>query len=375
MIYRKLGNTGFNISALGLGAMRLPEYEKEGKWYMDEDECIDIIHHAFKKGINYIDTAWPYSHENNQYIVGKAIKGYKDKVKVSTKVPMWNVEREDDFWYYLEEQLRRLDVDCIDFFHLHSLDNGSFENKVLKLNVLENMEKAKQKGLIAHKCFSFHDKPEIMKKIIDTGAFETVLCQYNLLDRSNEDAIEYARSKGLGIIVMGPVAGGRLAAPSDTLKKLLPNAKDTPEIALRFVLGNKNVSCALSGMTSKAMVDENVETAARCNEELSSEEWKKISDTLEQIKELSRLYCTGCDYCQPCPMGIQISKIFLLYNFHKVYGLTQYAKEEFAKLLSEAEGDPQSCIQCGECAKKCPQSIPVPEKLKQAAALLKTIQH
>ena len=122
------------------------------------------------------------------------------------------------------------------------------------------------------------------------------------------------------------------------------------------------------------MVDENVETAARCNEELSSEEWKNQRYTGTN-KRIIPAYCTGCDYCQPCPMGIQISKIFLLYNFHKVYGLTQYAKEEFAKLLSEAEGDPQSCIQCGECAKKCPQSIPVPEKLKQAAALLKTIQH
>ncbi|OQB14202.1 MAG: putative oxidoreductase YdbC [Firmicutes bacterium ADurb.Bin193] len=371
MQYRKLGNTGFEISALGFGAMRLPEYEKDGKWYMEEEKCLAALHRAFDLGVNYVDTAWVYSHKNSQLIVGKALKGYRDKVKVSTKLPTWQVKKEDDFWFFLEEQLKALDVDYIDFYHLHSLNKKHFEERVLKFDLLEKMEKAKQQGLIKHKSFSFHDRPEIMEKIIDTGAFETVLCQYNLLDRDNEQAIEYAVGKGLGVITMGPVAGGRLAVTSDVLRNFVGNVSGTPEIALRFVLANKNISCALSGMESVEMVEENVRVASR-NDELSGEEWKRVSDTLEETKKMSDLYCTGCDYCQPCPKDIKISQLFLLYNYHKVYGITEYAKSEFAKLGGGDEwgGDPRECINCGACMSKCPQFIQIPDKIKQAISEL-----
>ncbi len=374
MQYRKLGNTGFDISAVGFGAMRLPEYEKDGKWYMDEETSVKAVHTAFELGVNYIDTAWGYSNENNQYLVGKAIKGWRDKIKLSTKLPIWLMKKEDDFWQLLEEQLRRLDVDRIDFYHLHALDKDRFENLVLGLNVLDNMEKAKQQGLIAHKSFSFHDKPEVMKPIIDTGAFETVLCQYNLLDRSNEQMIDYAAGKGLGVIVMGPVAGGRLAAGSEVLQNMVKSASGTPEIALRFVLANKNVSCALSGMENITMVEENVEIGNRSADELSADEWKQIAGTLEEMKALSDLYCTGCDYCQPCPKDIRISKLFTFYNYHKIYGITDFAKNRFAKLGGGDEwgGDPKDCIDCGACVKKCPQGIKIPEKIREAVnALLK----
>ncbi|MCK9479744.1 MAG: aldo/keto reductase [Firmicutes bacterium] len=370
MQYTNLGNTGFEISALGFGAMRLPEYEKSGKWFVDEEQALKMFHRAFELGVNYVDTAWGYLHGNSQYIVGKALKGWSDKVKISTKLPVWEVNKEDDFWWFLDEQLKRLDVDCIDFYHLHALNDGAFENKVKKLNIIENLEKAKQKGLIKHKSFSFHDTPDVMKKIIDTGAFETVLCQYNLLDRSNEDAIAYAKSKGLGVIVMGPVAGGRLAVTSDVLKNLVKGTSGTPEIALRFVLANKNVSCALSGMSTIEMVEENAEVASRCDA-LSHAEWEKISNTLEQTKTMSDLYCTGCDYCLPCPQQIEISKAFLLYNYHKVYGLTDYAKEEFALLGKNGKGAPDTCVSCGVCAKRCPQNIKIPEKIAQTVLELK----
>lgn len=372
MQYRKLGNTGFDISCLGFGAMRLPEVEKEGKWYIDDDKAIPMLHKAFELGVNYVDTAWGYCNGNSQKTVGKAVKGYEGKVKVSTKLPVWDMKEEDDFWRLLEEQLRQLDVDCIDFYHLHALNNDHFENRVLKFNMLDNLEKAKQKGLIKHKSFSFHDAPKIMEKIIDTGAFETVLCQYNLLDRGNEQAIEYAKNKGLGVICMGPVAGGRLAVTSEVLKNIVGNVSGTPEIALRFVLGNKNVSCALSGMSTIDMVIENAEVAAR-NDELSGEEWKKISDTLEETRAMSDLYCTGCDYCQPCPKDIKISRLFSIYNLYKVYGILDFAKGEFKHLGKGNDwgSNPEDCINCGACVKKCPQFIKIPDKIKQAIIDLK----
>jgi len=369
MQYRKFGNTGEEISALGFGAMRLPEYEKDGKWFIDEDKAIEMIHRAFDLGVNYIDTAWMYCHDNSQYTVGKAVNSYKgkNKILVSTKLPIWNVKETDDFWRILEEQLKRINVDSIDFYHLHGIGKDSFEDTVLRLNLLEQLEKAKNQGMIKHKSFSFHDKAEVMKTIIDTGAFESVLCQYNLLDRENEEMIKYANDKGLGTVIMGPIAGGRLAVTSETLKGLVGEVSGTPEIALRFVLGNPNVSCALSGMRNISDVEENAEIASR-EDKLSSDEWKKISDTLEETKALSDLYCTGCDYCNLCPKEINISKLFYIYNLHKVYGITEYAKGEFAKLgvQEKTGGLPSSCIECGLCEKKCPQFIKIPEKIKLA---------
>ena len=367
MQYREFGSTGFKISALGFGAMRLPEYEKNGKWHINEDECLEVIHHAFDLGVNYIDTAIMYCHENSQYIVGKAIKGYRDMVRVSTKLATGRVNSEDDFWRCLDESMKRLDVDCIDFYHIHGLNKNVMENKVYKHNLLDCLEKAKQKGLIAHKSFSFHDKPEEMIRFIDTGAFDSVLCQYNLLDRSNEKALAYARSKGLGTVTMGPVAGGRLAVTSEVLKELVGNASGTPEIALRFVLANSNVNCALSGMSTIQMVDENVATASRVDE-ISSGEWAIIGDTLEQMKAMSDLYCTGCDYCQPCPKGINISRLFTTYNYHKIYGITEFAKKEFARHGKDEKfgSDPRECVKCGECTEKCPQNIDIPEKIHMA---------
>jgi len=368
MQYRKFGNTGIKISALGLGAMRLPEYEKNGKWYMDEDQAIKIIHRAFELGVNYIDTAYPYCHGNSEYTVGKALKGYKDKVYLSTKIPTWSVKKEGDYRRFLEEQLKKLDTEYIDFYHFHSVNKGSFENVILKYDLLKEAQLAKEEGLIKHISFSFHDKPEVLKELVDIGIFESVLCQYNLLDRSNEEAITYAKNKGLGVVIMGPVGGGRLAVPSDILSNIISGeVKSTPEVALRFVLGNPDISCALSGMSSIQMVEENARVAS-IEEPLSKEEWERINAAIEETKRLSELYCTGCDYCMPCPQNIKISHVFRLMNYHKVYGITAYAKEQFAKLGADSkEGQsPSACVECGLCETKCPQKIEIRKQLKLA---------
>jgi predicted aldo/keto reductase-like oxidoreductase len=366
--YRKYGNTGVMISALGFGTMRLPEVETNGTWNVDEEKAVKILHRAFDLGVNYVDSAYGYCHGNSEYAVGKALKGYRDKVYLSTKMPTWKAKKEGDYTRLLEEQLKKLDVDYIDFYHFHSLDKKSWENTVLKLNLLKEAEKAKSEGLIKHISFSFHDAPEVMKEIIDTGIFESVLCQYNLLDRSNEEAIAYAREKGLGVAIMGPVGGGRLSVPSDVISKSLGGGfKGTPEVALRFVLGNQNVSCALSGMSTMEMVEENTKVASM-EEPISKEDWSKVNTMLEETKRLADLYCTGCDYCMPCTKGIKISKVFSLMNYHKVYGLTEYAKNEFKNLgKNDSYGSsPADCIECGACEGRCPQKIKIREQLKQS---------
>lgn len=373
MQYRDFGKTGIKISTLGFGAMRLPQKETNGKKVYDEDESIRIIHRAFELGVNYIDTAPDYCDSMSEVIVGKALKGWRDKVYVSTKNRVEDTSR-SNFRKKLEDSLKKLDVDYIDFYHMWGIGWDDFVEKInVKNGPMTEAIKAKEEGLIKHISFSFHDKPENMIKLIDTGLFETVLCQYNLLDRSNEQAIKYAHDKGVGVVVMGPVGGGRLAAPSEVIRNLLPGkVKSSAEIALRFVIANRNVSCALSGMGDIKMVEENALIASNENC-LSDEELKAVYEAMEEKKRLAELYCTGCNYCMPCPQGINIPHNFLLMNYHRVYGLTDYARSEYRKIgmgENSREKKAEDCIECGLCEKKCPQKIEIRKQLKETAKAL-----
>lgn len=369
MQYRDFGKTGKKISALGFGAMRLPMEEIDGKNHVKMDEAVALLKEGINLGINYIDTAYPYCEKESEIAVGKAIKGCRDNLLISSKLPMWQVEKREDFRKFLDEQLRKIDTDRIDFYHFHGIGKDIFENKVLGFNLIDEAEKAISEGLIKHISFSFHDKPEYMKPIIDTGVFSSVLCQYNLLDRSNEEMIDYASKKGLGVVVMGPVAGGRLGISSETIRGLLPGKiSSSAEIAIRFVLANSGVSCALSGMGNLDMLKENAEIASRENT-LSEEEKEQVIKATEENKRLSDLYCTGCAYCMPCPSEVNIPKIFELMNYHRVYNLTDYAKGEYQKIgkVNWLKGkDGSACVECGACEDKCPQKIPIIKQLKES---------
>lgn len=368
MKYRKFGNTGVEISSLGFGCMRLPMAQKDGKNYIDEEKAIPMLRRAYEKGVNYFDTAIFYCEGQSQTVVGKALKPFREKVLISTKLPPSRVKEQSDFRKGLEQALKELDTSYIDFYHFHGINKNEFDNIILKFNLLDEARKAIDEGLIRHISFSFHDKPEVMKYIIDTGEiFSSVLMQYNLLDRKNEQMLEYAHSKGLGTVIMGPVAGGRLAAPGDLYKKLMgKESKANYELALRFVLGNPNVSCALSGMENIDMLDKNVEIAGNMDP-LTPEENKKCGEMMEEIKKFSDLYCTGCGYCQPCPKDIKIPHIFNAYTYKNVYGLDSVGKNMYDKVgRDEGMGNPVSqCIDCRVCANKCPQNIDIPKKLKE----------
>lgn len=369
MQYRKFGNTGFEISALGFGAMRLPHKNVDGQNVIDEELSIAMMHRAFKAGVNYVDTAFMYCGNLSEVVVGKALKGWRDKVRLSTKLPTGRVKQRDDFRRVLDEQLTKLDTSHIDFYHFHGLDRDQLLKTVLPMKLDEEMSRAKSEGLIRHISFSFHDKPEAMRTIVDSGLFESVLCQYNLVDRTNEDAIAHAQSKGLGVVVMGPVGGGRLAAPMEDLHGRASGG--TPRLAIRFVLSNPNVSCALSGMSTMEHVLENVSTASE-NSSLSDDELRRMDSAIESRKRLVSLYCTGCGYCMPCPHGVNIPVCFECMINHKVYGFTDYAMRRYRAIgdqwLKGKRAD--ACVECGECEPKCPQKIPVRQKLKETAGEL-----
>ncbi len=368
MQYRDFGKLGIKVSALGFGAMRLPE---------DQDEAVKVIRRAIDLGVNYLDTAPKYMKSTSEATLGRAVKGYpREKLYLSTKYPTENASA-DDCRKWFEQSLERMQLDYIDFYHMWGINWKVFTEKLdVKGGPLEFARKAKDEGLIRHISFSFHDTPEALHKLIDTGHFESMTVQYNVLDRANEKEIYYAKEKGLGVATMGSVGGGRLGFPSEKIMGAVAGGvKSTPELALRFVLSHPGVGTALSGMGSIQMVEENAATASR-PESLNAEERRHIEAMHDENVKLADLYCTGCGYCQPCPNDINIPENFKYMNYHRVWGLTDYAKKQYAALGTDknpwVKGLPaHECIECGECELKCPQHLPIVAQLKETAAALR----
>lgn len=375
MKYKKFGNTNIEISSLGFGCMRLPMYKtNEGKEVINDEKVCEMMKEAYDLGVNYFDTAYFYNNGLSEAAVGKAVKKFRDKIYVSTKSPGHLLKNKTDFRRILEEQLSRLDMDYIDFYHFHGIGYDGFFKTDEKTNWLREAQKAKEEGIIKHISFSFHDNPESMKKLVDTNLFESVLCQYNLVDRSNEESISYAKSKGLGVIVMGPIGGGRVSGlPNEVSKKLGLKVNNNIELALRFVFSNENIDCALSGMENIDMVRENAKISSN-RSPLNNEEIVLINEMMSRNEKLSNLYCTGCNYCLPCPVSVNIPHIFRMMNYYKIYGIIDYSKNGYDE-IGKNEWVPgkqaDACVNCGVCETKCPQKIKIRDQLKECHNALK----
>ncbi|GHT65973.1 aldo/keto reductase [Spirochaetia bacterium] len=382
MQYVEFGKTGAKVSRLGMGCMRLPSHEENGKTIFDEDKGIALVHRAIELGVNYFDTAPYYCDKQSEIILGKALAGGKrDKVWVSTKNPIEN-DSGDDYQKRLENSLKNLQTDHIDFYHFWGISLDAFLNKVKAKNgPFERAKKLKEQGMIRHISFSFHDResgPDEGNNLIEIlkngeGVLESVLCQYNLMDRNKESGLALAHEMGLGTTVMGPVGGGRLGAPSRVIQDLLPGkVKSSADIALRFVLANPNVNIALSGVSTIAQLEENAAIAGNTGV-LSKEELSTIEAMMKENERLAGLYCTGCKYCMPCPKGVNIPEIFTIMNYHRVYNLTDYAKRTYAEIGKSPwrkYENASKCAECGVCETKCPQSLPIREQLKETHKVL-----
>lgn len=372
MQYRKLGNTGISVSSLGFGAMRLPTNEKG----VDLDKAIAAFHRAFDLGLNYVDSAFGYHGGESEVVVGKALKGRTERIYVATKNP-YKGPSGAEWMQNLETQLKRLDTDHIDFYLSHGLSWQDYTTTFCADGgPMEMARKAKEQGKIGHLCYSCHDSCENMIKLIDTGEFATMTMQYNLLDRNAEPAIARAAEKGVGIIAMGPVGGGRLVPASDTIRNMIPGgAKSTVEVALRFVLSNPGVAVALSGMGTVEQVEQNVAICSR-EEPLSDAEKIAVQEALDETKKLAELYCTGCKYCMPCPNNVNIAHMFSLMNTYRVYGLKDHAKFHYNAFKKDpgpwnrGQKAADSCIECGQCEPKCPQKIQIIKQLKEVEEVL-----
>ncbi len=372
MQYREYGNTGKMLSALGFGAMRLPD---------DDDEAVAIMKRFLDLGGNIIDTAVGYGGGRSEKMVGKAVEGRRDDVFISTKnhaivQAMWDKNYDyspDVFKERMEQSFENLGVDRIDFYHLHDFSWEQYETHFRGKEPQKMCEEALADGRIDHLCFSSHDTAENIIKLIDEDLFDGIVVQYNLLDRprsdgptggtANEPAIARAAEKGMGVLIMGPLAGGRLlmGEGTDIMESLPGDSSGLADIGLRFVLANDGVTTALSGMTKMQEVEENCASASR-DEPLSEGEHEAVREMIRRNERLSELYCTGCEYCLPCPQGVEIPKVFEAMNYHRVWGLTDHAKQLYAKL---GDGDASACVECGVCLEKCPQDIPIIEQLQE----------
>ncbi len=371
MQYRPFGKLDFQVSALGFGAMRLPSKSAD---YTDIDEAqaLEMIHYAIDHGVNYLDTAYGYHGGKSEILVGKALKGgYRQKVKVATKLPTWLVNAAPDMDRHLDEQLRKLDTEHIDFYLFHDLNKDRWA-KLERLEALNWAEKAIQKGKIGHIGFSFHDDRETFKKIIDAYPWTFCQIQYNYLDidhQAGQFGLQYAAQKGIAVVIMEPLRGGRLANPPEEVQKIFDEApvKRSPVAwALLWLWNQKEVAVVLSGMSNLQQVKENIEIASSSGVGLlSPEELKIIERAREAFERLPSINCNACKYCLPCPNGVNISRNFELYNdaFQKI--AFEDARRKYLALPEEERAS--SCLGCGDCEDLCPQELPIPELLEKVA--------
>jgi uncharacterized protein len=375
MQYRTFGRLDWRPSALGFGAMRLPCLDKDpGK--IDEQEATRLIRHAIDQGVNYVDTAWSYHRGKSEPFLGRALgDGYRQRVRLATKLPCWLVEKPDDFDRYLNEQLERLQTEYVDFYLLHSLEAGSWA-KMRDLGISAPAERALADGRIGHLGFSFHDRYQVFQEIVD-GSDLWTFCQiqYNYLDveyQAGTRGLQYAASKGLAVVIMEPLRGGALARNiPPAVQALWDSVGATPcgrpctpaDWALQWLWNQPEPSLVLSGMSTMEQVQENLASAGRSGVgTMTKEELSLTAQAREAYLSLAAVPCTHCGYCQPCPQGVAIPDVLGVYNEGRMFG-EEHARGMYNWIDEKTRGD--ACIECGECLEKCPQGIEIPEWMKK----------
>lgn len=368
MQYREFGKTGVKVSALGFGCMRLPLTDPKNGKSIDEVTATKMLRSAIDNGLNYVDTAYPYHDGESENFVGRALQdGYREKVYLATKLPMWLVKEQGDYDKYLNEQLQKLQTDHIDMYMLHAMGKGHFET-MKKLDLLSCMDAAKADGRIRYAGFSFHDDAETFRKIVDAYDWDFCQIQMNYIDINNQatmEGMEYAASKGIAVIIMEPLLGGKLANPPKQVAKALCDSKTPVEWALDFLWNRPEVSVILSGMSNEQQADDNMVYAARSAVGMLSAEEAEMFKNAKEIYDTKAIVpCTKCRYCMPCPFGLNIPELFEAYNQTATKGMKE------AKAYYEAqEVKADSCMQCCSCEQECPQHIKISEVMEELAGV------
>ncbi|HEY3273857.1 MAG TPA: aldo/keto reductase [Methanocella sp.] len=373
MQYRIMKKNGDRLSALGYGCMRFPE--KGGR--IDEELATKQLRYAIDNGVNYLDTAMPYQMGASEPFLGRALRdGYREKVRLATKMPHWNVRKSEDMERFLTVQLANLQTDHIDYYLVHNMQAQSWK-KLKGLGFADFVKKAKADGRIRNIGFSYHGGKADFKQIIDDYDWDMCQIQLNYLDRDNQAGVEglkYAASKGLGVVIMEPLRGGALAKKAPPAIQSIWDEADEKRSpsrwALQWLWDKPEVTVVLSGMNDEAHIEENLKTADEgLPGRLTEKEHKLIDRATDTYRQLLKVGCTGCRYCMPCPAGVQIPLCFDLYNNSYIGGGPGFGKLGYVIDLNgtfngNKPGYASQCKECGKCEKACPQHLPIRQHLK-----------
>ena len=371
MKYKTIPKTQDKISQLGFGAMRLDSNPKN----LDKNK--KLIKHAIDNGINLIDTAYLYENGKNEQTIGKVLKelNYRDKVKISTKMNRLKINTSKDMEEMLNEQLKNLQTEYIDYYFIHNLTGYKDLEKLKQIKLYEFLEEKKSQKIIKNIGFSYHGSYTDFIKIVDDYNWDMSLIQYNYMDETYQagiKGIQYLTKKGIGIFIMEPLKGGMLAGKMpQSLEHLIKTKtnKTKIELALKWILQNQNITCILSGMTDEKMITDNIKIT-QDETPLKTEDLEVINQIKEEISKLNKINCTGCNYCMPCPEDIYIPECFKLYNEkylfnEKHYGINAATINYIGNLMGVTgeKHDASLCTKCGKCIRECPQHINIPREL------------
>ncbi|MCL2304275.1 MAG: aldo/keto reductase [Planctomycetaceae bacterium] len=369
MQHRVFGPDKFSVSALGFGCMRLPTKDGLATGPVDLAESTRMIRHGIDAGINYLDTAKVYHEGKGEKAVGAALAGgYREKVQIATKLPLWGVETVSDCDKILREQLADLKTDVIDVYLFHCLQSHLWD-AIKRLDLIRWAEKQRQAGKIRYIGFSFHDNLSLFKEIIDTYSWDMCMIQYNYANATHQAGVEglkYAASKGISVVAMEPLFGGFLANPTGLMGKAFKNTSYDPvDLGLRWIWNQPEISLLISGMSTMSQVEQNLKIADRASVGGLTEEESRFIETLQkEYDQAVPIKCSKCHYCVPCPSGVDIPLFFDFYNFGKAL---PEKKEHYALTYSLFADDKRAnaCSECGSCESQCPQKLPIQKLLKE----------
>lgn len=376
MQYSKLEKLGFNVSKFGVGTMRLPlNGDGSNPQDINEQEAIKMIRYAIDNGVNYLDTAYPYHGKQSEPLVAKALKdGYRERVNLATKLPAWLTKTYEDFDKFLDEQLSKLETDHIDFYLLHSLDKETW-NRIKELNVLGFLDEAKKSGKIKYAGFSFHDKFPVFKDILDSYDWDMCQIQLNIIDENEQAGVKglhYAGSKGIPVVIMEPLKGGKLGGniPKEVYSIYENTGSNmTPvEWAFKWLYSFPEIAVILSGVSTMDQLKDNIRIFNNAKVgAMTAKEYEAVKKVKEFYLSKTKVGCTGCGYCMPCPSGVVIPDIFSTYNNMFMFGTANESKKWYKRMI-ELGKDVSKCVGCRKCVSICPQNISIPERLKEAHA-------
>ena len=376
MQYRK-DKYGNELSALGFGCMR---WQRSGA-SIDLEEAEREVLAAIEGGVNYFDTAYIYP--GSEAALGKILEknGLRDKVYIATKLPHYLIRSKEGLEKLFREQLSRLRCDHVDYYLMHMLNDADTWARMEALGVKEWIAEKKRTGEIRQIGFSYHGNTENFCRLIDAYDWEFCQIQYNYLDEHSQAGrrgLQYASSKGLPVVIMEPLRGGKLVnlLPQEG-KRIIEDhsVHHTPaQWAFRWLWDQPEVTCVLSGMNTLEMVRDNVETAsAALPGQLTDEDQTMLKRVVQAINANVKVGCTGCGYCMPCPKGVDIPGTFAAWNTRHTEGrFSAFREYLMCTALRKTSTAASNCVQCGKCAKHCPQHITIPEELKKASRELES---